>query len=330
MTIISGVAGWRLFSAAHDGLPTRPSFQSGGLLVFVDHPNVHANIIVNIDRSGLFSISVLSKSGGKFLVVASGSAKVYTTSILDSVAPEFISGPAIKTVEEDGCLINGKPCIASARNDSSTDFEVADFDYTLNNYSSSSVTVAGGNVYFGNGYPGAHRLEVYGKLSNRIVASSGSTELGQLPIIGTSDSMSGSWGAMWGQSSLGYLTFSGNISKAFEMPESENVRSGSRWYPPKANVHVSVMYSGSAPTAPPQANASGLLPPNYTLVSADPPTETSGALRWQGSQSLDPSWNLSDSSAEQSHNVLLFLSGVLLGAAVSFAGIAIDRMITPK
>ncbi len=191
LTIVSGVAGWLLFSAARSGLPVRPSFQSGGILVFVDHANEQADIIVNFDRSGAFSVSVLSNSGGKFLVVASGSAEVYPAGTRVTDASDFISGLAIKSVEDSGCQEDDNPCIAYSGEDPAADFATSEHDlYDLNGYSAATVTVAAGDVDFGDTDSVDQVLTVYGKLSNGIVASSGSTELGQLPLIGASDSMS--------------------------------------------------------------------------------------------------------------------------------------------
>ena len=329
LTLVSGVAGWLLFSAARSGLPIRPSFQSGGILVFVDHPNEKADIIVNFDRSGAFSVSVLSPAGGEFLVVTSGSATAYAAGTRATDASAFVRGPRITAVEDKGCSDNGEPCIAYAGEDAAADFATIEHDlYHLNGYSTAMVTVAAGEVDYGNTDSGG-LLTVYGNLSSAIVASSGSTDLGQLPTIGVSDSLSMASGGVSGQTSLGYVTFSNDILYAYPTLAGSILKSA-KWYAPDATVHVSVMYSGSVLAVPWQTGASGSLPPNYALLSADPPTEASGALRWQGSQALEPSWNLSDSSAQESHNAQLFLSGILLGAAVSFLGIAIDRFITPS
>jgi hypothetical protein len=324
VAVVSGIAGWILFRSAESGDPSRPSFSTGGLLIFTDQPAERCTIYVNVQRSGRFEVSVSSPSGagGNFLIVASGSASVQPVddSEVDyypiGSIPDFSSGE-IQTVQ-------GSFGPAKRKNNA---LEGKYFGYDIHNYvADGHVMMAVGQQFDGN-YDENKKFLVLGDFRSSISSSSGSTEDGSLPYIGVAQDMTSSISGGVSDEPVGPITVSRTLSKA-ALEYGDSVTSNTqKWYVPNAAVDISVAYPGSSDNAEIAAPGNSILPQNYQLDSATPPTASSGELFWRGSASATVSWSLTNTAAARNSSDRLFLSGLILGAAVSFLGMSLDRSL---
>src|SRR6185437_6088940 len=155
LAAVMGIGGLIAFVSSDPGTPPRPSFKTGGILIFVNdvtEKRVTVNLIVN--KFGYFAISVSpsarnQRSGGMFLAVSSGSASIVPQ-------PPF---PGSTTISNHD--FTSKAHINSVAQDDKGDFTVGGdgeggFDngqmrYVLDGYEgNSNVTAAVGDQYDGN------------------------------------------------------------------------------------------------------------------------------------------------------------------------------------
>jgi hypothetical protein len=329
LTILAAIGGWIAFKTSNPAAAQRPSFKTGGILVFVNDAR-ETGIIVSFtaNESGYFAISVTSSDpdqaySDSFLVVASGSA-----SVIPVPRPNEELNPP-------GYLeFTNKAHIASVAVDDKGDLAASDDgagyfsidheeSYDLNGYDGQSgVTVAETQQDDGNQETDGNDV-LCGRLRNPISQSSGGAVLGGLPLIGAPGNMLITSPGGADSSSVGAITIGGDLSNL-----DSNART--RWYEPHAQVNINVSYTyGSADICnPTQENDVSLLPPRYLTAGSNPATVNSNELSWKVSNSGQVGWNLTDSDGQQRDATRLFISGILLGAAASFLGIALDRAIS--
>lgn len=339
LTILAGVGGWMTFVSSNPGTPARPPFQTGGILVFVDDAHEkEVTINFTVNRYGYFAISVspstsTQQSGGMFLVVSSGSA---------SITPQS-PFPGDTTISNHN--FTNKTHINSVALDDKGDFTVGGdgeggFDneqmrYVLDGYEgNSNVTAAVGDQYDGNLDSDLNDV-LCGKLRNPISQSSGGVVLGELPLIGAPGTMTIiSSGYVAPFNPVGAVTIDGDLSRLNQDAGSPvpAISNKTKWYEPRTQVVINVSYNenGDDICSPIQDDGVSSLPVRYQLSASNPATINSNSLRWKVAGAAQVGWNLADSAGQQLDATRLFISGLLLGAAASFLGIALDRAISRR
>jgi hypothetical protein len=194
LTALAGIGGWIAFASSSPESPQRPSFNTGGILVFVnDVRETRATINFTVNQSGYFAISVSSStpgvsSEGEFLVVSSGSGFVvpnssFTGNATTSDVSEFTNKIRISSVTGD----SGEG--DRAADDGQGGFSNGSARYLLDGYEDlSDVTVAVGDQYDGI-LDSDFNSVLCGRLRNPISRSSGGVVLGELPLIGSPGTM---------------------------------------------------------------------------------------------------------------------------------------------
>ena len=324
LAVICGLTGWILFSSTDSANLSGPQFPTGGLLIFTGKPGEHCTINVNIKRSGFFQISVTSSSSYSepFLIIASGSAIVTPVNYSQMgdanghYIPDFSPGE-IRTVK-------GSYGLAHRDKDG---FYGPYYRYVIDNYTTRGhELIAAGSEFNGN-YDSNTKYMIYGKFKEPIVSSGGSTELGSLPYIGTTQGMISEISGGVSNGPVGPITVKQNPSNAARSNNSYLISSSSKWYAPIAKVNISVTYPGSHYNLESPSVGNGAIPQQYRLDSAAPASTSSGELLWHSIGSARISWSMTNLSTVRFISDKVFISGLLLGAAASFLGISIDRAL---
>jgi hypothetical protein len=296
VTLIFIVGGLASFWLGSDTTPTRPAFPDGAILVFVNVPHESADINFIADTKGDFSVSVSGNEPASFLVIASGSAAVepaQNTAYCTGCPPDFTRGIRINSVATSSGTATGQQ---DFQTDMHHQFQIngyrggrgATAAFGDQNPKNTSMTVGG--YYF-----------VYGKLRNPIVSSSssGSAELGQLPLIGAATSLTEFTPVHHVRQPInGPITIVGRIPHLY---------STTKWYAPVARVNISVTSSPAEVSNPDPTNTfEPLLPAGYKLDSAAPSTVNSNELLWQATGNVQVTWDLTNLYAAGHASVWLF------------------------
>ena len=322
------------FEWSSPGSPQRPSFKDGGILVFVSNQH-ETGVTINftVNQFGYFAISVSSDitgqaDGDTFLVASSGSASVMPKIPVDAGFQGFNQ-------------FTNKVHIASVSPDYKGDLTGTDNGngefythqhialYTINAYkANSNVMMAAGDQYDGNLDSNLNYV-ICGKLSNPVSRSSGGEVLGELPSVGVPREMLDVFPGSVTFDPVGSVTIRGDLSRLDE----GRLGSVPRWYVPRAKVIINVSYADDVVTglcSPVQDSNVSLLPARYQATGSNPASENSSNLHWEVSGSAQVGWNLADSIGQQRDATDLFIAGLLLGGAVSFLGVALDRAVGRK
>ena len=316
-TAISTTLGLLFFWLGSDTTPTRPVFPDGGILVFVSGPHDSADINFIVDTQGDFAVRANGNNASGFLVIASGSAAVepvQTTAHGTGSPPDFTRGVRLNSI-------------------GSAVWKGGEFRENYHEYYEINGYAGDGDVTAAAGFEDPTNMNlnedpfVYGKLRSPIFSSSssGSVEVGQLPLIGALTTFTRVNIRFHRKEPLNGVP----ITIAGQVPNSASI---TKWYvPTAAQVHIAVVSSPAAVSDPdPLTTLQPLLPPGYKLDSAGPATVNSDELLWQESRNVQATWDLTNLSAARQISVWLFISGILFGIAASFLGVLTDRLLKER
>ncbi|GAB88173.1 hypothetical protein ACSJLP_27620 [Gordonia rhizosphera NBRC 16068] len=194
-------------------------------------------------------------------------------------------------------------------NDAFVSTEARSYQYHMSGYSGerSEVVVRAGELGRANG-SGIPPVPISGRLAARLQETSGSLTIGGLPMVGGAPN-----------------NFTIRVFRSYSPVEVESVvisgQPETKWYPPSA-VDVSIVFESEQEDC-----RSGVLSSRKQLDGAVPETVGPSQLSWLSTSRVSPTWTITDLSDKRGESNILFVSGLMLGAAFAFAGAAIERAL---
>ncbi len=316
LAFLTGLGGYSAYHKATTQLPAPLPQEDGAILILLRAPDISAHITLTMNTAGDFSIRLdSSKGAGRFLAVFSGET------LTD---PEPYRGFAADSRFESLALPrHGKQkyyrygtfstwCVTHPAQRCGRSGSI----YTINGYdptADEALQIESGIFKPKNSGPSPIRDDIEGKFRKQFVRSEGSTVVGRTPALAI-------------QGLAHYSHFRTSIDLPFSSVQLSGDLSGAlpgAWYPPKkATVSVEVTSDDLS------GNPSPTIPIGYRLDSSSPSTASSGELRWTLGDLESATWTITDLRKEREQSQLLFIAGILLGAAAGFFASAIERILS--
>jgi hypothetical protein len=324
LSLIAAGYGWTLFQRSSPAEPSRPETPSG-IFILLDGPADTALIDAEFDPDGRYRIGVRAPAGTKasnFLVIATGGScakSLYAGPVREFA---FRLGETRYVYTQYGLRPEGDvphSGLSAGRNHSVVGLE------------GPVIPACGsvGRVNTGVTYFNAAPPVVVGQLTSSLTNVAGEFESGTLPVLNALGS-----GERYDLYVIESMRFTGaevRLSGTYDA----DVRAAKAWhFPRRADVNASVnygVYDGASSyghwedkTELPRALP---LPNGLLLSSAEPSTEASGAIAWHWDTARAATWTILDRAAQERLSNYLFFSGILLGAALSFLALALEKAL---
>jgi hypothetical protein len=309
---LTALGGYDRYREAAAGLPAPVPQEDGGILILSRQPDLSAHITLTMNTAGDFLLRLDSSKVGRFLAVFTGEALFDPGPHGDEHEPssriESMVVPGLGThpsYNQYGTFSN------RCRRDPSLKCIQHALRFAIDGYTpgTEGAQIESGIYLPPNQYRSPYRQNIEGRFRKQFVRSEGATVVGRTPAI-AAQGLTHGW------------TWRGNLLRQFSSVRLSGSNEGI-WYPPrKATISVEVTFSDEITSSTPT------IPIGYRLDNASPATASSGELRWTLADLTSATWTMTDLRIEREQSRALFLSGILLGAALGLFAAAFERFLT--